>query len=131
MGNQKNPYRQSDYFAIDPEYGTDDDLQNFVLTAHRHNLRVLLDLVYFHCGPSARFLEQHPNFVKRDENGNIVNGEWHFPQLDFSKPRNCGSTSGATWNTLSANSTPMAIGVMSAVGCHSISGKKGGGASRE
>lgn len=86
MENPKNPYRLSDYFAIDPEYGTDEDLRNFVRTAHQCKLRVLLDLVYFHCGPAARCLEEHPDFVKRDENGNPVNGRWHFPQLNFDNP---------------------------------------------
>lgn len=53
LNNPKNIYRVGDYYAVDPEYGTDDDLKSFVRTAHGLGLRVLLDLVYYHCGPSG------------------------------------------------------------------------------
>ena len=48
FGNPQNMYRMKDYYSIDPEYGTDDDLKSFVRTAHDNNLRVLLDLVPGH-----------------------------------------------------------------------------------
>ncbi len=40
FGNPQNMYRMKDYYSIDPEYGTDDDLKSFVRTAHNNNLRV-------------------------------------------------------------------------------------------
>ena len=49
--NPKNPYRISDYFEIDEEYGTMDDLREFVRVSHELGMRVMLDLVYFHIGP--------------------------------------------------------------------------------
>lgn len=87
LGNPKNPYRMKDYFKIDPEYGTDDDLKRFVGAAHELGLRVMLDLVYFHCGPKANLIEEHPDFVTRDENGNVKNGPWLFPSLNFDNPK--------------------------------------------
>ena len=87
LGNPKNPYRMKDYFKIDPEYGTDDDLKHFVKAAHELGLRVLLDLVYLHCGPKANLIEEHPDFVMRDENGNVKNGPWLFPALNFDNPK--------------------------------------------
>lgn len=83
LNNPRNPYRIKDYYAIDPEYGTADDLRDFVRTAHSFGMRVLLDLVYYHCGPTAVFIETNPDFVKRDENGAVRNGTWHFPELNF------------------------------------------------
>lgn len=82
-GNPKNPYRISDYYTLDEEYGTLDDLKKFVNTAHEFNLDVLFDVVFLHCGPSAVFLEDHRDFVKRDENGNIVCNAWCFPEINF------------------------------------------------
>jgi hypothetical protein len=35
MNNPRNPYRIKDYFHVDPEYGTDDDLKAFIAEAHR------------------------------------------------------------------------------------------------
>ena len=83
LGNPYSPYRIKDYFATDPEYGTDDDLRRFVTVAHSLGLLVMLDLVYYHCGPTAVFIEDHPDFVKRNEDGTVKNGRWHFPELNF------------------------------------------------
>lgn len=86
LNNPRNPYRISDYFRIDPEYGGDDDLLSFVRSAHSLGLRVLLDLVYYHCGPTAKLIAEHPDFVRRDEHGRILTGRWHIPELNFDLP---------------------------------------------
>lgn len=83
-GNPKNPYRISDFFHVDEEYGTDADLRDFVRKAHSLGMHVLLDLVYSHCGPRAVFIEDHPEFFSYDKDGRIIATEWHFPALDFS-----------------------------------------------
>lgn len=80
--NPRNPYRIKDYDAIDPEYGTEADLKAFVAEAHRLGLRVLLDFVFFHCGPSC-VLAQRPGFIKRDVSGALAPGPWGFPMPDF------------------------------------------------
>lgn len=84
--NPKNPYRISDYYHVEPEYGTDDDLKRFVRRAHGLGMKVMLDLVYFHCGPTAALIDEHPDFVVRNEDGTVRNGQWHFPQLNFDNP---------------------------------------------
>jgi len=86
MNNPRNPYRMKDYYHVDPEYGTDDDLKAFVAESHRLGLRVLLDMVYLHCGPKAVFLAEHPDFVERDEEGKIVYARWNFPKLNHANP---------------------------------------------
>ncbi len=79
----RNPYRIADYYTIDPEYGTDQDLHDFVAAAHKLGMRVLLDIVFFHCGPTAVFLQEHPDFVVREEDGTVKVGSWRFPMLNF------------------------------------------------
>ena len=86
MNNPRNPYRMKDYYHVDPEYGTDNDLKAFVAEAHRLGMRVLLDMVYLHCGPNAVFLEKHPNFVKRDQQGKVITAAWGFPALNLANP---------------------------------------------
>ena len=86
MNNAKNPYRQKDFFAVDPEYGTKEDLQSFVAAAHRLGMKVMFDLVYFHCGPKAVFLEQHPDFIVRNSDGSPKLGDWAFPEMDIANP---------------------------------------------
>ncbi|MDY0164983.1 MAG: alpha-amylase family glycosyl hydrolase [Thermoguttaceae bacterium] len=86
MNNPRNPYRMKDFYRVDPEYGTEDDLKAFVAEAHRLGMRVMLDMVFLHCGPKPVFLEEHPDFVKRDADGNIVNAGWSFPALNLANP---------------------------------------------
>ena len=87
LGNARNPYRPKDYFGVDPEYGTAADLRDFVGAAHALGMRVLFDLVYFHCGPGAVFLAEHPEFVERDADGRMRLGDWRFPRLNLGNPQ--------------------------------------------
>jgi len=87
--NPKNPYRMNDYFKIDSEYGSMDDLREFVYEVHRLGMKAMLDLVYFHIGPNAPILKQHPEFAKLDEDGNIFLGEWHFPVFNYENDGLC------------------------------------------
>lgn len=84
--NPKNPYRMNDYFFIDEEYGTMEDLKVFVAESHRLGMRVLLDLVYLHIGPNAPILKRHPEFAQQDAEGKIINSDYNFPYLDFHSP---------------------------------------------
>lgn len=86
MENPRNPYRMKDYYNVDPEYGTNEDLKEYVKKAHSLGLSVMLDMVFLHCGPKAVFIETHPDFVKRDKDGKILNAAWAFPGLNFNSP---------------------------------------------
>lgn len=86
LDNPKNPYRIKDYYHVDPEYGSDRDLREFVAAAHKHGMKTILDLVYYHCSANAVFLKEHPDFVKLNEDGSIRFGTWHFPELNYDNP---------------------------------------------
>ena len=86
-GNPKNPYKARDYFHVDEEYGTDDDLKAFIQEAHSLGLMVFLDMVFLHCGRSAVFIDEHPDFVERNPDGSTLVGEqWPFARLNFQNP---------------------------------------------
>lgn len=44
-------YWTKDWTAIDPNYGTKEDLKELVATAHKNGIRILLDAVINHTGP--------------------------------------------------------------------------------
>ncbi len=44
-------YWAKDWTALDPNFGTKKDLETLVKTAHRHNIRILMDVVINHTGP--------------------------------------------------------------------------------
>ena len=82
-GNPKNPYRMNDYFFVDEEYGSSEDLKNLVDEVHRLDMKILFDVVYAHIGPNAQILKLHPEFAEQNNDGSFVYTEWHFPRLDF------------------------------------------------
>ena len=82
FNDPRNPYRAGDYFHVDPEYGTDQDLKDFVDKAHSLGMRVFLDLVFGHCGPGAQVVKQHPEFFLYKENGEMELTRWQFPKFD-------------------------------------------------
>ena len=84
--NPKNQYRIADYFHVDEEYGTDRDLKDFCAEAHRLGMKVVFDLVYLHCGPTAPFLKEHPEFTWWNPDGTVKKGPWRFPKLNFAVP---------------------------------------------
>lgn len=85
--NPKNPYKIVDYFSVDSEFGCDEDLRDFISEAHRLGMKVLLDLVYLHCGKNAVFIKEHPDFVLQNSDGTTLIGEtWPFARLNFENP---------------------------------------------
>lgn len=46
----EHKYNTSDYYRIDPAFGSTDDLKTLVDEAHRHGIKVLLDAVFNHTG---------------------------------------------------------------------------------
>lgn len=84
--NPRNPYRPKDYDRIDPEFGTEADLREFVDVAHKLGLRVLLDVIYHHTGPTCVLLEQ-PDFYLRDASGKPLVNQWNFLRLNLESPK--------------------------------------------
>ncbi len=86
FGNPKNPYRIKDYYKVDPMLGSDQDLKSFVDKAHSLGLKVMLDLVYYHCGPKAKLISINKDWVIRNKDGSVKKGKWTFPELNFKNP---------------------------------------------
>lgn len=60
-------YWTRDWTALDPNFGTMDDLKELVETAHKHDIRVLLDVVLNHTGPVTPLDSQWPDsWVRTD-----------------------------------------------------------------
>ncbi|MBK6263767.1 alpha-amylase [Marivirga sp. S37H4] len=53
-------YWTKDWTALDPNFGTMEDLQKLVKTAHEHGIRILLDVVMNHTGPVTELDPQWP-----------------------------------------------------------------------
>src|SRR5690242_8377334 len=70
-GTIGSPYAVRDYYAINPDYGTADDLKRLIREAHARGLKVIIDIVANHTSWDS-VLMKHPEFYKRDAKGNIT-----------------------------------------------------------
>ncbi|UKS55779.1 alpha,alpha-phosphotrehalase [Exiguobacterium acetylicum] len=63
-----NGYDVSDYYAIDPSYGTMDDFETLLKEAKRRDLSVMMDIVVNHCSTSHVWFEEgrHPDSPYHD-----------------------------------------------------------------
>src|SRR5690242_11557812 len=70
-GTIGSPYAVRDYYGINPDYGTADDLKRLVREAHARGLKVIIDIVANHTSWDS-VLMKHPEFYKHDAKGNIT-----------------------------------------------------------
>ena len=71
-------YAISDYCKTNPEFGTLEQFDAFVASAHKLGLKVVLDWVANHTSPDALWINERPaDWYVRDEQGNtIVQYDW-------------------------------------------------------
>ncbi len=87
-GSLGSYYAVADYKKVNPEFGTLDDLKEFVRTAHTLGMKVIIDEVCNHSGCDNNWLDNHPDFYVRDKKGNLVSPyDWTDTyKLDYSNP---------------------------------------------
>ncbi len=72
-------YAVSDYTAVNPEYGTLDDLKHLVAAAHKLGFKVLIDWVANHTGWDNVWVKQHPDWYLRNAQGELEG--YHYTDL--------------------------------------------------
>ncbi len=70
-GPEGSPYSVRDYYAIDPGYGTKEDLHRLIEQAHRRQMKVILDIVANHTSFDSVMMA-HPEFYKHDAHGHVL-----------------------------------------------------------
>ncbi len=89
-GTLGSPYAVQDYRAVNPEFGTLAEFKQFVATAHRLGLKVILDWVGNHTAWDHVLVKQHPDWYDRDERGNFRPTPWYdwddIIDLDYDQP---------------------------------------------
>ncbi len=89
-GTLGSPYSVKDYYSVNPEFGTLDDLKAFVAAAHELGLYVIIDWVANHTAWDNPLVEQHPEWYERDWKGDFHPTPWwdwsDIINLDYSRP---------------------------------------------
>lgn len=65
-------YAISDYTAINPDFGTEQDLQELIKTAHDNGMYVILDWVANHTGWDHKWITEHPEYYHKNVKGEVT-----------------------------------------------------------
>ncbi len=89
-GELGSPYSIKDYSGVNPEFGTADDLKDFIRQAHAHGLYVILDWVANHTAWDNVLVNEHPEWYARDYKGDFRPTPWwdwsDIIDLDYNQP---------------------------------------------
>lgn len=89
-GNLGSPYAVKDYYSVNPEFGTLQDLKDFVNEAHKLGIYVILDWVANHTAWDNVLLKDHSDWYQKDYKGDFMPTPWwdwsDIIDLDFNKP---------------------------------------------
>jgi len=87
-GTIGSTYAVRDYYAINPDYGTKDDLHRLVTEAHRRGQKVIIDIVANHTAWDSVMMKT-PEFYRHNASGQIVSPyDWtDVAALNYANPR--------------------------------------------
>lgn len=83
-----SPYSIRDFKAIEPEYGTLDEMKALVRKAHRLGFKVIFDITPNHTSRDNVWVTRHPEFYVKRDNGEIFyDCDWSdTAKLDYTQP---------------------------------------------
>lgn len=79
-GDPGSPYSVKDYYAVNPDFGTENDFKSLVTEAHSLGLKVILDWVPNHTSWDAEWKKSHPEYYTR------YNGDFSNPLNEHGQP---------------------------------------------
>lgn len=71
-GKLGSPYSVKDYKAVNPDFGTLEDLRSLVNESHKRNMAVILDWVANHTAWDNKWITEHSDWYQKDASGNII-----------------------------------------------------------
>lgn len=83
-----SPYSSSNFMAVEPEYGSIDELKALVAAAHSRGLKVIIDITPNHTSRDHVWTKEHPEYYIRDDQGEMFyDFDWNdVAKLDYSCP---------------------------------------------
>ncbi len=88
-GTVGSPYAVRDFYAINPDYGTKDDLKRLISEAHKRKIKVIIDIVANHTAWDCVMMK-NADFYTRDANGKIIPpvADWaDVADLNYNNPK--------------------------------------------
>jgi glycosidase len=71
-GELGSPYAVKDYYGINHEFGTGDDLKELITEAHKRGMKLILDVVLNHTSWDNELIKTHPDWYTKNDKGEIT-----------------------------------------------------------
>lgn len=84
-------YDTEDYYTIDEDYGTLEDLKELIKEAHKRDIKIVMDLVINHTS------NKHPYFIEASENENSPYRDYYIWSEDMEKKNEKSPMSTLAW----------------------------------
>lgn len=85
-------YDVTDYYAINPDFGTMDDFERLVEEAHARGIRIILDLVVNHTS------NEHPWFLESAQGPDSPKRDWYVWADDVTNTNAVSAIGGKAWH---------------------------------
>jgi len=83
-------YAVKDYYGVNPEFGTLDDLKSLVKKAHETGMYVIIDWVANHSARDNQLVKEHPEWYSKSAEGNFQPTPWYdwddIIDFDYDQP---------------------------------------------
>jgi len=70
--NTYHGYHITDFYQVDPHYGTEEDIKRLIKAVHKYDMRIIADFVPNHCS------RKHPFFQDAQHNIKSEYGQWFY-----------------------------------------------------
>ncbi len=60
-GGSYHGYATTDYYKVDPRFGTNEEYKNLIAEAHSKNMKVVMDMIFNHCGSDHPWMRDIPS----------------------------------------------------------------------
>ena len=60
-GGSYHGYATTDYYKVDPRFGTNEDYKNLIEDAHSRDMKVVMDMIFNHCGSDHPWIYDVPS----------------------------------------------------------------------
>ncbi|TWV10506.1 alpha-amylase [Bacteroidaceae bacterium HV4-6-C5C] len=85
-GGSYHGYATTDYYKVDPRFGTNEEYKNLIDEAHQKGLKIVMDMIFNHCGVEHVWIKDMPSkdwFNNPDHEKNFVQTSFKLtPHVD-------------------------------------------------
>ena len=83
-GGSYHGYATTDYYKVDPRFGTNEEYRSLIAKAHNRGIKVVMDMIFNHCGVEHPWIKDMPSkdwFNHADFKNNFVQTSYKLTPL--------------------------------------------------